>query len=107
MEQIHWFELPGNEYLKKLEPSMLTNEGCISKQEIKPVGKKTKQWISVLYDSNFVAAKLFIEVLRPLNIQSQEQLIQLMGVLWKIYESSQENESEILIDRDFVEKLRP
>lgn len=85
MKRIYWYELPGNKYLKKLEPLMLTSEGCINKQEIRAIGQKRsekREWIEVVYDRRYVVNRLLIGLLQPLNMQSLLRLLDLMIDVW-------------------------
>lgn len=82
MKQVYWLDLPGNKYLKKIEASMLSPQGCVIEQEFKILGKKEKEQVKVLYDRDYVISKLSIEVLEPLKIESFEQFINLVSGLW-------------------------
>ena len=65
---------------------MLTTAGCLSKQKIKEIGKKRhdpREWIEVLYDREYVVNRLAIDVLRPLNFKTVQQLILFMLDVWK------------------------
>lgn len=84
MQRIHWTSLPGNKYLKKLEPAMLKNL-CIAKQTIKQIGNKrdaNPEKLEVFYDRDYVLTRLLIDVIQPLQIQSLEQLIALVTDAW-------------------------
>lgn len=84
MKRIHWTDLPGNKYLKKIEPAMLKNR-CIVRQTIKPIGNKRDslpQKIEVFYDRDYVMARLLIDVIQPLQIDSLERLIALVTDAW-------------------------
>ncbi len=78
MKQIYWYELPGNRYLKKLEPAMLSSDGCVIEQEFRVTGKKQRERFRVKYDREYVINKLSIEVLQPLGIKTPDQLGALM-----------------------------
>ena len=85
MKRIHWLDLPGNKYLKKLDKAMLSNEGCIAFQEIKLVGNsrsKEPELVQVVYDQQYVANRINIEILDPLEIQSLDRLLDLMTAVW-------------------------
>jgi len=84
MNRIHWTELPGNKYLKKLEPSMLKNR-CVVQQTIREIGvsrKKAPRAVEVFYDRDYVLARLEVDVISALDIDSLEQLIALVTDAW-------------------------
>lgn len=84
MNQIRWVDLPGNKYLKKLEPEMLKN-CCQTKQTIRQVGIKRCELpkeVEVIYDRAYVIARLKLDVIEALKIQSLEALITLMTEAW-------------------------
>lgn len=90
-KQIHWLDLPGNKYLKKLEPGMLLPDGCVNRQEIRPVGAKrfeSREWVEVLYDKRYVVSRILIDILQPLNIKSLQRLLSLMIDVWVQAENS-------------------
>lgn len=108
MKQIHWTELRGNKYLKKLEPAMLTTAGCLSLQKIKEIGKKRndpREWIEVLYDRDYVVSRLAIDVLRPLNLKTPEQLISFVLDAWK-HEHKDDQFKCIAISRKIAEDCK-
>lgn len=77
-------DLPGNKYLKKLEPSMLQNR-CIAKQTIRTIGTKrgeVPRETGVFYDRDYVLTRLAIDVIVPLEIDSLERLIALVTDAW-------------------------
>lgn len=78
MEKIHWTQLPGNKYLKKLEPKMLTPSGCTILQEIKLIGNKNKQCVRVIYDSQYVFHCLKNNFIEPLKLNSPTDLVNLL-----------------------------
>lgn len=85
MKTIHWHELPGNKFLKKLEPIMLSDTGCVVIQEIKAIGRKrdeARESTQVIYDCDYVIQRLNTDVIVPLQIQSLEQLQALMTQVW-------------------------
>lgn len=84
MQRIHWMDLPGNKYLKKLEPDMLKNR-CVVQQTIRQVGIKRKvapETIEVFYDRDYVLARLEVDVISALDIDSLERLIALVTDAW-------------------------
>lgn len=84
-KRIHWLDLPGNKYLKKLEKAMLSSDGCIVFQKIKPIGNSRStepELVRVTYDQQYVANRINIEILQPLEIQSLDGLVQLMTTIW-------------------------
>lgn len=86
MKQIYWLDLPGNKYLKKIEASMLTPQGCVVKQEIRLRGNsrlQQRELVEILYDRDYVISKLSIEVMEPLKIDSLEQFLNLISGLWR------------------------
>lgn len=86
MKQVYWLDLPGNKYLKKIEASMLTPQGCVIRQEIRLRGNSRSQQrecVEILYDRDYVISKLTLEVLQPLKIDSLEQFLNLISGLWR------------------------
>lgn len=84
MNRLHWMDLPGNKYLRKLEPRMLKNR-CVVEQTIRQVGVKRSEApeiVEVFYDRDYVVTKLLIDVIQPLKIASLEQLIALVTDCW-------------------------
>lgn len=85
MKRIYWYELPGNKFLKKLEPAMLSELGCVVIQEIKVIGKKrneSREPVRVFYDSDYVVQRLNVDLIQPLQIESLEQLQSLVSQAW-------------------------
>ncbi len=86
MKVLHWTELPGNKYLKKLEPAMLKNR-CFVEQTIRQVGMKRSEApekVKVHYDQDYVATKLSIDLIEPLKISELDQLIELVTNVWNV-----------------------
>lgn len=84
MHRIHWTDLPGNKYLKKLEPDMLKNR-CVATQTIRQIGVRrdsVPETIEVFYDRDYVTTKLLIDVIQPLHIDSLERLVALVTDAW-------------------------
>jgi len=84
MELIHWADLPGNKYLKKLQPTMLQNR-CVVRQKIRQVGIKRSEApkdVGVFYDRDYVVTRLLIDVIEPLKIDSLDQLTALVTDCW-------------------------
>lgn len=84
MKRIHWMDLPGNKYLKKLEPAMLENR-CIAVQTIKEIGVNRNRPpvpIEVFYDRDYVLSRLSVDVIAPLQFDSLECLIALVTDAW-------------------------
>lgn len=84
MNRIHWTDLPGNKYLKKLEPNMLKNR-CVAVQTIRQVGisrDEIRKEVEVFYDRDYVLTKLLVDVIYPLHIDSLERLIALVTDAW-------------------------
>ncbi len=84
MNRIHWTDLPGNKYLKKLEPSMLQNR-CVVQQTIRQVGVSRNQAArktEVFYDRDYVLARLEVDVINALDIDSLDRLIALVTDAW-------------------------
>lgn len=79
LRRLYWTELPGNKYLKKVEPAMLVDGGIVCRQEIKPIGAYEKEWVEVEYDRVYVETKVKIELLNPLNCELPD-LPGLLGV---------------------------
>lgn len=83
--KLHWSELPGNKYLKKIEPAMLTKDGCLCRQLIRPVGEpriQAREWVSVMYDRSYVIERLSNDILDALNFDSLERLLDLIIDVW-------------------------
>lgn len=84
MQRIHWMDLPGNKYLKKLDPLMLKNR-CTIEQTIKQVRTRRNEapkTVEVFYDRDYVMTKISIDVIAPLQIDSLECLIALVTDAW-------------------------
>ncbi|MGL4617761.1 MAG: hypothetical protein ACRCZS_01700 [Chroococcidiopsis sp.] len=84
IDRIHWTDLPGNKYLKKLEPDMLKNR-CVVVQTIRQVGinrSELRKEVEVFYDRDYVLTKLLVDVIYPLHIDSLERLIALVTDAW-------------------------
>lgn len=92
MRTIYWQDLPGNKYLKKLEPGMINWSDCTRRQIIRPIGKKRfedRETVYVTYDRHYVVSKIIVEILQPLQIKSLDELLKLMVAVWREYEQQQ------------------
>jgi hypothetical protein len=86
---IHWKETLGNRYLQALHPMMLTDEGYKALRHIKQAGEGSrssqKEWIEVVYDSEYVAVKLIKDWLQPLRIIEFNTFQKVISMCWKMY----------------------
>lgn len=85
MTVIHWTALPGNKFVKKLQPAMLSPIGYVTLQSIRLVGKKRdepRELVRVIYDREYVIERLRCEILEPLQIESLDGWQQLMLEVW-------------------------
>lgn len=75
---------------------MLTQDGCVVYQEIKPIGRgKTGKatWYAVHYDREYVLQRLKFDVVWALNIRSFRQLIELLAEVWKLARNISNNDA--------------
>lgn len=113
---INWTELPGNKWLKSLEPAMLTTDGLQMRQVIKPIGRpnldgshasKTKKWYVVSYDKSYAIHYLIHQIMEPLNIPTLDYLLDLMLKVWETWHSnSSEKLQQVVRLRQIIEEFK-
>lgn len=81
-----WQQLQGNKYLKALHPAMLSDYGYRTTIKTRLVGgsKFNSQYLTVLYDRDYVVAWLASRLIKPLQNQGLECILEMVREAWKL-----------------------
>ena len=78
-KRLYWNQLPCNPLTTQLDPRMLLDNGYFRYQYIALIKRDKKEHCKVFYDRKFVIYKIKQVILKPLGVNSLQELIALLG----------------------------
>jgi hypothetical protein len=85
-EIVKWNRLQGNVFMKALHPAMISVHGCLSTHKARLIGnsKFSSQYVTVLYNQEYVIAWLASKLIKPLQNLGLEGIIELVKEAWEL-----------------------
>ena len=78
---ISWSDLPGNKFIKALNPAMFSEQGYMSTQKVRKAYCPSKIF-RVVYDQDYLLEWIISKVVKPLSPQGKTKLFQLIDEAW-------------------------
>lgn len=81
-KSLNWRCLPGNKYSKALEPSMLTEQGCLKNQSVRHCHSPKGEMFNVIYDKEYVLTFLSKRIISNLCVIGKDKIHDLIDQAW-------------------------
>ena len=85
-ESISWRDLPGNKYIKALDPAMCSDAGYVNLQRVRKKGEDKRRFCNVQYDKTYLLEIVARKLVKPLFVLGKDNLIDLIQEAWDKYE---------------------
>lgn len=100
---IHWTDATeGNKWLKRISPAMLVGEGVPEPRFIKLPGAEEKEYVRVMYDRDYVFAKVVKELMEQMNFDTIQRCLLFMCDVWDFWQHNTDKPEPMRTIREFL-----
>jgi hypothetical protein len=82
---VSWQDLPGNKYVKSIDPAMLSDVGYVKAQVLKANQYSEVRYRNVIYDRDYLIGWVVKNLIKPLAHLSKERIDEVVEEAWALY----------------------